>query len=189
MIINIIFTLCIIFCAASIINEFLLLYSSLVEDMGQFNFRAAMASVAWAFWWIIHLPLSIIKDGIKFVSRLFKKTNTSCEFKDDIHKKTTETFGGYDDKLKNPAGFVIDIINILKSDITVFFIYNEKVARIEPFISSDSISLFEVRYCQKRKTYDSFEKMLHDKLFDGKSLVDLIREKIVDFCYIPIKEV
>ena len=64
----------------------------------------------------------------------------------------------------------------------IYFNYKGKQSGVEPNVEN-SVFTYEMWYGEKWKEYDSFEKMITDKFFDGKSIVDLIKEK-VDFRFV-----
>ena len=58
-----------------------------------------------------------------------------------------------------------------------YFDYNGKKSGVESNVK-DSIFTFNAWYGEKSKIYDDFEKMINDKFYSEKSIIDLINDGI-----------
>ena len=71
--------------------------------------------------------------------------------------------------------------NIVSCANEMYFEYNGKKCGVDQEIR-DSIPTYEIWYGETLKIHTNFDKMVHDKIFDGESILDLL--DVVKFNFI-----
>lgn len=74
-------------------------------------------------------------------------------------------------------------ISIIDEAQDTCFVYNGKHCGITPLVEN-SIFTFNAWYGDNNKTYHDYQELIHDKFYGGKSLVELIKERLIEIEFI-----